>query len=188
VLQLVLVVGDDLRKLLLHKLRVVRLATDTGKGVHGTLNVATLDEVTWRLREKEEPNGQDDRPQHLNSDWDTVGTGVVAVLGGVVDAGREEQADGNAELVAGDDGTTNLAWGNFRHVQNDDGRDEADAETSDETTGNKKTEGSGDDLEDDSNDEDQASGDDGDTTAEEIREITSDDGAEEGTGGEDRSD
>jgi hypothetical protein len=85
----------------------------------------------------------------LNGDRDTVRASVVTVLGGLVDAGGEEETDGDSELVAGDDGTTNLLGRNLGHVQDDGGGDDTDTETGDGTADDKKGYGGGGDLKDD---------------------------------------
>jgi hypothetical protein len=76
------------------------------------------------------------RPEELDTDGDSVGSGIGSVLGGVDDTGCEEETDGDAELVAGDDGTSDLSGGDFRHVQDDDGGNESDTETRDQSTSN----------------------------------------------------
>ena len=94
----------------------------------------------------------------MNTDGDTVSTAVSAALGCVVDNGSEEKTDGDTELVARDEGTANLARGNLGHVEDDDGRDETDTETSDETAGDDETETLGlSNLENDTNHVDTAS-------------------------------
>lgn len=45
---------------------------------------------------------------NLDADGDAVRARVVATLGVIVDDGTEHDTDRNAELVAGDDGATNL--------------------------------------------------------------------------------
>lgn len=107
-LALVLLVGDDLGDLRLDVLGVLGLASDSGKGVDGVLNAATLDEVSGRVGEEEETTGEDDGPGELETDGDLVGLHAVEVLGSVDDTGSEEETDGDAELVTGDESTTNL--------------------------------------------------------------------------------
>ena len=97
------------------------LTTQTGKSVAGTLNAATLDEVTWGVWQEEETTTENETPGKLNADRDAVRAGVGAVLDCVVDTGCDEQTDGDAELVTGDEGTTDLARTDLRHVQNDHG-------------------------------------------------------------------
>ena len=61
-------------------------------------------------------------------------------MGAIVDAGSEQDADGDAELVTGNNGTADLLWRQFGHIQDDDGRHEANTKTCDQTTSDKKTE------------------------------------------------
>lgn len=72
----------------------------------------------------------------------------------------------------------------YGHVQDDNGRDEADTKTADKATSNHDTETGRGRLEDTSNAEDRAPGDDGHAASNEIGAVTSDDGAEEGAAGE----
>jgi hypothetical protein len=102
---------------------------------------------------------------------------------------KYQLTDGDAELVARDNGATDLSRGNLGHVENDDGRDETDAEARDQTTGNDEAEtGRRGDLKNTADGENDAAADDGDTTTKVVGEVTGDDGTEEGTGGEDGGD
>lgn len=74
------------------------------------------------------------------------------------------------------------------YPQNNNGGDETDTETSNQTTGNHDTEASGGSLENSTDDEDTAARNNGGTTTDEVGKITSDDGSEEGTSRENRSD
>jgi hypothetical protein len=51
--------------------------------------------------------------------------------------------DGNAELVTGNEGTTDLARADFGHVEDDDGRDESYSESSEKTTDDDGGQGRG---------------------------------------------
>lgn len=86
-------------------------------------------------------------------------------------------------LCKSDGGTSQASRG---YSQDDNGRDETDTETSNETTSYHDTEASGSSLKDTTDDEDEAASDDGQTTADEIGDITSNDGTEEGTSRQDR--
>jgi hypothetical protein len=185
---LVLLVGDDLGKLSLNVVRVTGLATESGQGVAGSLNVTTLDEVARRIGEEEETTTEDDTEDELDTDGDTVRASVVDVLGAVVDASSQQETDGDAELVAGNEGTSDLARADLRHVQNDNGGLETDTETGNETTSNNQTKTVGGDLENNTDDVDEATNDDGPATTDGVSDITGNDSTEEGTGREDRSD
>lgn len=135
---LVLEVGVDLVQLVLDELGLLGLVTDTGQDLAGLVLLALADEETGGLGEQEQAGTQDQGPQHLDGDGDAVGARVLAVLGGVVNARGQEQTDGDAELVAGDDGTADLAGSDLGHVQDDDGGHEADTESCDQTAGNEQ--------------------------------------------------
>ena len=157
------------------------MTSKTCESVGSTIETATLDEVTRRLWEQEETATKDYSPEELDGDWNAVRAGVATILSGVVDARGEEQTNGDAELVARDNGATNLAWCDFAHVQNDDGRDETDTKTSNDTTSDEQFVLGRGSLHDASNGVDNAASEDGGSAAEEVGQVTSDDGAEEGT-------
>lgn len=198
----VLVVGDDLGKFILDVLGVEGLATHAAESVGSLVELAFLDPVTRRLGQQSKTNGQDDSPKKLHGDGDTVGSSVAAVLGGVYNAVGKQNTDGDAELIASDNGTTDLAGSDLRHVaafisgcltrrwswvdlQNNDGRDETNTKTSDETASNHDVETSGSNLKDTANGEDGAAENDGHATTDEVGEVTSDDGTKESTGRQD---
>lgn len=190
-LALVLLVGDDLGDLRLDVLGVLRLASDLGKGVDGVFNAATLDEVSGRVGEEEETTGEDDGPGELETDGDLVGLHAVEVLGSVDDTGSEEETDGDAELVTGDESTTNLLGANLRHVQNDNGRLETDTDTGNETTDNDASKSitmTSNHLNNNTNSVDKATSNDSPLATHAVSKITSDEGTKEGTAGEDRGD
>lgn len=120
-LHLVLVVGNDFSQLLTDIVRVSVLASEPGQHGLRILHLALLDEVARRFGEQEESTAQDESPEHLQSNRDTVRARVLAGLGAVVDTGSQQQADGDAELVSRDDGASHLSGRNLRHVQDDDG-------------------------------------------------------------------
>lgn len=190
-LALVLLVGDDLGDLRLDVLGVLRLATDSGEGFDGVLDAATLDEVSRRVGEEEETTAEDDGPGELETDGDLVGLHAVEVLGSVDDAGSEEETDGDAELVTGDEGTADLLGANLRHVQDDNGRLETDTDTGNETTDDDASESitmTSNHLNNNTNSVDEATHDDSPLAADTVGKITSDEGTEEGTAGEDGGD
>lgn len=185
---LVLVVGLDLVKLELDVLGVGSLATDAGESLTGSLLVVLADEETGGLGEEEETGSEDESPEHLQSNGDTVGARVGAVLGAIVHARGQHETDGDAELVARDDSTANLAGSNLGHVQNDDGGDETDTESSNQTASNEETEAGGGSLEDNTDDENEAASNDGGTTTKPVSQVTGDQSTEESTSRENRDD
>jgi hypothetical protein len=187
--ELALVVETHLGKLLLNVVGVGGLTSDSGKRFGGVIESALFDVPSRRFGEEGDTTAEDECPEELNSDGDSVRSRVRSVLGGVADTRGEKQSDGDGELVSRDNGTSDLSWGDLTHVEDDDGGDEADTETRDETTGDQKTElaveGG---LEDTSDGEDNAARDNSDSSTKVVGQVTGDDGTEEGTGGEDRGD
>jgi len=184
---LVLLVGDDLRELSLDVVRVAGLATESGQCVTGSLDVTTLDEVTRRVGKEEETTTENNTEDELDADGNAVRASVVDVLGTIVNACSQQETDSDAELVTGNESTSDLARANLRHVQDDNGRFETDTETGDETTSNDQTETVRGDLENDTDNVDSATNDDSPATTDGVGDITSDNSTEEGTGREDRS-
>lgn len=121
------------------------------------LEVTFLDVVSRRLGKEEETDCKNDGPKHLDGDWNAVRASIHSFLGAIVDAGGEQDADGDTELVTRYDGSTNLLGGDLTHIQDDDGGNKTDTKTSDKTTSYEETERSGGSLEDDTDDEDAAS-------------------------------
>jgi hypothetical protein len=164
VLSLNLSVGNDLGKLDLDVLGRRGLTTETDEGIASVVETAALDEVTGRVGEEEESSSKDHTPgesgrreerqekgtggkgeesDELDTDGNAVRARVGAVLGEVADDGGEHDTDGDGELVAGDEGTANLARANLGHVKNDDGGNESDTDTSDDTTDDDGGQGRG---------------------------------------------
>lgn len=187
---LVLLVGDNLGDFRLDVLGALRLATEASNGLDSLLNLALLDEVTRGLGEEEKTATENQGPGELDSDGDAVGTSVAAALGSVDNDRSQHDTDGDAELVTRNESTTDLARGNLRHVENDNGGDETNTDTSNETTGNDGAESSrvaGNHLDNNTDSVDDASGNDSPLAAHPISEITSDESTEEGTAGQDRN-
>lgn len=106
---LVLLVGDDLGELDLDVLGILGLSTEPAEGIGGIVESSALDEVTGGVREEDQTTAEDKTPGELDADGDTVGAGIVAVLSSVGNAGGEQETDGDAELVSGDKGATDLS-------------------------------------------------------------------------------
>lgn len=187
-LELVLMIGDDLGQLRLHELGVAGLAAQSAQHVGGPVDFPTLDEVAGGFGEEEETGAEDHGPEHLHAHGHAVGGAGGVVLRAIVHAGGEQEADGDAELIAGHDGAAHLLGRDLGHVEDDDGGDEADAEACDQTTGDEKAVAGGCGLEDDADDEDDAAEDDGGATAGEVGDVPGHDGTEEGAGGQDGND
>mgnify|MGYP001157740661 FL=1 len=166
-------VGNDLSQLLLVELRLDGLTTDGSQSLSSLLELALLDEVTRRLGQTGDTTTKDQSPGELDTDWYAVRATIHAVLSTIDNARGEEKTNGDAELVAGDQGATNLPRANLRHVKDDNGRFETDTETSDEATGREKRDAGGDNFHNDSDHEDEATDDDGGTTTNEVGNVTS---------------
>lgn len=106
---LVLLVGDNLSQLDLDVGRVLGLSTKSAESVGCAVETANLDEVTWGIWQEHQATSEDDTPEELDGDGDTVGSSIWAALGGVGHAGSEQETDGDAELVTSNEGTTNLS-------------------------------------------------------------------------------
>lgn len=110
------------------------------------------------------------------------------MLGGIVDTGSQHQTDGDAELVSRDKSTTDLTRSNLRHIQNDDGRNKTNTETSNQTASYQQADGGRSSLENDTDHEDNTTRDDSSTTTKPIGEVTGNQSTKEGTSGEDGRD
>ena len=66
--------------------------------------------------QKYSPANKDDRPSELHSNRNAVGSGVLAVLGGVVHDGSQEQTDCNSQLVSSNNCATDPFWRSFTLV------------------------------------------------------------------------
>ena len=83
---LILLVGDDFSKLNLDVFGVCGLSTKPAQGRGSLVESTTLDEVTWGVWQEEKATTQDETPGELDTDGDTVGATVSAILGGVGNA------------------------------------------------------------------------------------------------------
>lgn len=92
-------VGNDLSKFILNVLGVGGLTTDTAESIGSLVELSLLDPETGRLGQKSKTDSEDDSPQELDGNRDTVGTGIAAFLGRVDDAVGEQDTNGDAELV-----------------------------------------------------------------------------------------
>ena len=178
-------VCDNFGQFGLHKFGITGLAAETTEDFCCTVDLPTLDEVAGRFWEKEKAECENKSPEHLYGDGDAVGASVGVVLGTVVNARREKDTNGDTELVAGNDSTTDLFGCDLRHVKNDDGRDEADPKPGNKTTSYKQSIGMGAGLEANADDEDATTDDDGSPTTGKVGDITGHKSTKEGTGRED---
>ena len=187
-LHFVLVVRHDFGQFLLDVLGVPWLSAESCEDVHSSLDLALLHKISWGLGEEDESGSEDQSPQHLETDRDAVRARVGVVLRTIIHARGDQKTKGDAELVAGDYGTTHLSRGNLGHVQDDDSRDEPDTKSGDQTACHQETQGGGSGLEDDTDDENDAPNNDGGPTSDPVSHVSADQGAEESPGREDGCD
>lgn len=93
--QLKLVVGLNFSQLFNNGGIIDIQTTKTRKSFCCGLMLVLLDEETWCLGKNKHSNDQDDSPGKLDSHRDPVGASVIAILGRVVDDGRQQQANGD---------------------------------------------------------------------------------------------
>jgi hypothetical protein len=131
----------------------------------GAFDVALFDHVPGCIGEDQHAADEDDGPGKLDGNGDAVAAGVLAVLGGVVDDGGQEETDGDGELVGTDDGSSDPLGGGFRLVKWDcllagfyipdwgrhtQSRDQTNTETGKEATSKEHGDIRGGTLQDDS--------------------------------------
>ena len=85
------------------------------------------------LGQPDHTDGEDGGPDQLDAGGDTPGGVVITVLGGIIDDGGQQETDCDGPLVAGDDGTTNPFGRALGLVHGDEGRNETDTETGEDT-------------------------------------------------------
>ena len=111
---------------------------------------------------------EDEGADELDAGGDPPRRVVVAVLGRVVDDGREQETDGDRPLVAGHDGATDPLGRALGLVHGDEGGDETDAETGEDTAYDEDVHVVCSGLEGDTDGEDQAGDDDTNATTEVV--------------------
>lgn len=89
------------------------------------------------LGQEDHAGAEDECPNELDGDRNAPCGVAVTVLGCVVDDGRQQETDGDGPLVACDDGTSDPLGGTLGLVHGDEGRDEADTQTSEDTADDK---------------------------------------------------
>lgn len=177
-------VGYNFGQLLLDVLGIARLSTDSCEHLNGAIDFALLDEVTGRFGEEQKTGSKDKSPKHLKANGDAIRAGISPVLCAIVDARGKQKTDGDAKLVTGHDRASNLPRSNLGHVQDDDGRNETNTKTGNQTTGNEQSQAGRGGLENDTDDENNASEDDGGPTPDPISKITTEKSTEESSGRE----
>lgn len=205
--KLVLVVGADLSEFFDQGWVINIESSETGERLGGVLVLALLDQEARSLGKNEHADDEDQGPGELNGDRDAVGPSIIAVLGGVVDNGSEQETNGDRKLVATNNGTTDPLWRRLGLVQRHRGRNETwyclaltnmfssqlresltNTETGEETTSDKERDISSGSLEDHTEVEDPAVDDQTETTTKSVGNGSRQKSTEEGTGRQDRDD
>lgn len=73
-------VGNDLSKLLLNVVGVGRLTSNAGERIGSGIDSSPLDIPSWGFGQKEETGTEDEGPEELNGNRNSVGAGVEPVL------------------------------------------------------------------------------------------------------------
>jgi len=108
-LLLVLVGDSDLVELGLDLGMVGRKGDETGESTGGISVALLLDEPSGRLGEEDHTDSENETPDKLESDGKLPRSRSWLVLGGIVDNGGKEKADGDCPLVTSDEGATVLS-------------------------------------------------------------------------------
>ena len=98
-LKLILVVGLNLCQFGLDKRRLCRLASDAYKRLDSCLELAFLDVVTRRLREQEQTETQDTRPDELETNRSTIRTWAGFVSRSITHTSRDKNTDSDGPLI-----------------------------------------------------------------------------------------
>lgn len=107
---LVLFIGHNLGQLDLNVFGLAGLTSEFGEGNGGIFESTLLDEVSRRIWEEEKTAAKNEGPGELDGNGDSVGTGIGSFLSGVDDNGSQHDTDGDAELVTGNESTSDLSW------------------------------------------------------------------------------
>lgn len=78
-----------------------------------------LDQKPRGFGKDQHAGNENDSPYELDSDRDSVGTSVIAVLGCIVDDGGHQQANSDGQLIGTDNGTTNPLRRGFGLIEGD---------------------------------------------------------------------
>ena len=110
-------VGDNLGEFVLDKVGIGRLTSDDTEGSCGGIDSASFDVPTGRLGEEEQTRCEDQCPEELDTDRDSVRSSIESVLAGVDDTVGKQNTNSDAELVARDDRTSDLSGSNLTEVE-----------------------------------------------------------------------
>jgi hypothetical protein len=113
---LILVVGLDLRELIFKVVGVDGLASETRQGSERLLTATFLHVPTGRLGEEEESDSENESPDELDGDRNTVRGKTVPLVGSLVDTGSKKKTEGDGPLISCNNGTTDALGSNLRHI------------------------------------------------------------------------
>lgn len=131
-------IGNDLGKFVLDILRIDVLAAYRRQRPCRVLEFPLLDKVPGTFGEEKETGSKNESPEELNGNGDAIGARVISVLSRVAHDIGEQDSEGDAEIVAGDQGSTHFLWSDllftivsrwveghwrrgasYRHIEND---------------------------------------------------------------------
>lgn len=104
--QLILVDSLDFVKFLEETGVVDRERTETAHGAGSTLEIVLLDKEARSLGKDKHPNRENKSPDELDGERDTIRAGIVTVVGALVGASSQKKTDGNSQLVAPDNSSS----------------------------------------------------------------------------------
>ncbi|RUP25412.1 hypothetical protein BC936DRAFT_138834 [Jimgerdemannia flammicorona] len=107
----------DLAPLLLHERVVLRQPAEPVEHVQRILFTILAHEPAWREREEEDTDAQEDTSNDLEQEGEPPGDITVDVLRAVVDPKADEDADGDSQLLEGDEGAADLRRGNLGLIE-----------------------------------------------------------------------
>ena len=109
----------DLFQFCMHRVVMCRSAKDADHGLASLVDTTSAVVIPGRLREEEDTNAQNGGEDPADADHNTPGARVLALVfvGAEVEAGGEEDAESDEELVGRNQSTTNprrsgLGWRN----------------------------------------------------------------------------
>lgn len=188
-------VGDNFSEFGLDVGRVDGLTSESRENASGLVELSLLDEVSGRVGQEEETTTEAEMygsgefakngcarnlhqtPSELDGNGDSVLTGILSVLGEVDDDGGQHQTDGDAELVTGYQGSSDLSGTDLTHIKDNNCGNEAHSDTGDDSTDDNESETvGGEHLNDDTGKIDGTTSDNGDSSTDHVGKITSDEG------------
>ena len=110
--------------------------------------VALLDQVAGSFWEYGHSDEKNDSPSELDSNRDSIRSGVVQVLRGVVNNGGEQQSDCNSPLIATDDCTSDPFRARLGLIERNRCTKQTHTKPSEETPGDKQWDCGRDSLQD----------------------------------------